>query len=199
MKVRIESIGLILVGPTAVVKSYRAAFGPPTNPGTLYAAVTIQPVPISVIVSGRFLLNAAEFPFQSSVYVRFRDVDALGHVNNAVYFTYMEIARGEMFVDLLDIKRPRDFPMILGEARCRYHSAARYSETLLVGVGVARFGNKSFDIVYQIDGSDGRLVAIGRTTMVMYDYEAEKSVPISAEFRQKIEARQGGWGLEIRD
>ncbi|MFW5941529.1 MAG: acyl-CoA thioesterase [Chloroflexota bacterium] len=138
-------------------------------------------------------MSATEFPFHSRVPVRFRDVDALGHVNNAVYFTYMEIARGEMVMDLLSIKQPRDFPIILGEACCRYHSPARFGETLQVGLGVSRFGNKSFDIIYQIDGQDGRLVATGRTTMVMYDYESQKTVSVPPEFKEKIEARQEGW------
>ncbi|HSM57802.1 MAG TPA: thioesterase family protein [Candidatus Sulfomarinibacteraceae bacterium] len=138
-------------------------------------------------------MGATKFPFHSRVSVRFRDVDAMGHVNNAVYFTYMEVARGEMFKDLLSIKTPQDLPFVVGEACCRYHSPARFGETLLVGLGVSRFGNKSFDLVYQIDGQDGRLVATGHTAMIMYDYEAEKTVPVPPEFRRRIETRQEGW------
>lgn len=133
------------------------------------------------------------FPFYEEVHVRFRDVDAMGHVNNAVYFTYMEMARTAFFTRFLEIEKPLDIPIILGEARCRYLSPAYFGERLRVGLGVSRWGNRSFDFVYRIEGGDGRMVAAGHSVMVMYDYTREQSLPIPAEFREQIDSFQGAW------
>lgn len=134
-----------------------------------------------------------QFPFYDEVRVRFRDVDAMGHVNNAVYFTYMETARGAFFQQFFKIDQPSDIPVILGEISCRYLAPAYYDETLRVGLGVSRFGTKSFDIVYRIEGKDGRTVATGTSTMVMYDYVQGVSIAVPEPFKEAVLSRQGGW------
>lgn len=133
------------------------------------------------------------FPFYEKVTVRFRDIDAMGHVNNAVYFTYMESARTAFFRRFLEIEKPLDLPVILGEIRCRYLSPAHFGETLRVGLGISRWGHKSFDFVYRIEGRDGRVVATGHSVMVMYDYAQANTIPIPPEFKAQIEAFQDGW------
>lgn len=133
------------------------------------------------------------FPYYEEMAVRFRDIDAMGHVNNAVYFTYMETARTAFFKHFLEIEKPLDLPVILGEACCRYLSAAHFGETLRVGLGVSRWGRKSFDFLYRIEGGDGRTVATGHSVMVMYDYDRHQTFPIPTEFRERIEAFQGAW------
>jgi acyl-CoA thioester hydrolase len=134
-----------------------------------------------------------QFPFYDEVRVRFRDVDAMGHVNNAVYFTYMETARSVFFQQFFDIRQPFDIPVILGETSCRYLAPAYFGEVLRVGLGVSRFGNKSFDIVYRIEGTDGRLVATGDSAMVMYNYAQGTSVPVPESFKEAVRAFQAGW------
>lgn len=134
-----------------------------------------------------------EFPFYDEVRVRFRDVDAMGHVNNAVYFTYMETARGAFFQQFFDIQRPADIPVILGEIACRYLAPAYYGEVLRVGLGVSRFGTKSFEMVYGIEGPGERQVATGTSTMVMYDYDRGASIVVPDEFREAVRSFQGAW------
>jgi acyl-CoA thioester hydrolase len=133
------------------------------------------------------------FPFYDEVRVRFRDVDAMGHVNNAVYFTYMETARSAFFQQFFDIRQPADLPVILGETSCRFLAPLYFGETVRVGLGISRFGNKSFDIVYHLEGGDGRLVATGRSAMVMYDYKQGISVPVPESFKDAVRALQGAW------
>ena len=133
------------------------------------------------------------FPFYDEVRVRFRDVDAMGHVNNAVYFTYMETARSALFQQFFEIERPMDIPVILGETSCRYLAPVYLGETVRVWMGISRFGNKSFDIVYRLEGGDGRLVATGHSAMVMYDYEQGLSVPVPESFKEAVRAAQGEW------
>jgi acyl-CoA thioester hydrolase len=131
-------------------------------------------------------MTAHRFPFTVDIKVRFRDLDAMGHVNNAVYFTYMETARTEFFASLLGVTQPADVPVILGETSCRYHTPAHMGETLRVGLGVGRIGTKSFEIVSQIIGGDGRLVATGQSTLIMYDYVNGTSFPIPDALRERI-------------
>lgn len=138
-------------------------------------------------------MSQQRFPVETEVRVRFRDLDAMGHVNNAVYFTYMEMARTEFFAQILEIDEPRNFPVILGNICCRFRSPAGFRETLRVGLGITRFGNKSFDILCHINGEDGRLVASGLATMVTYDYEAQKTIPVPDALIERVQEAQAGW------
>jgi acyl-CoA thioester hydrolase len=118
------------------------------------------------------------FPFQIPVEVIFRDVDAMGHVNNAVYFTYLETARTQFFFQKLTLLSLAELPLILAEASCSYKSPARFGDKLTDGLGIGRIGRKSFDIHYQITAENGRLVAAAKTIMVTYDYEKGETIPI---------------------
>ena len=139
------------------------------------------------------MMQAIEYPFSITIEVRFRDIDAMGHVNNAVYFTYMETTRSRFMKQFFNIQHPQDIPIILGETSCRFLSPILLGETIRVGVGVSRFGNKSFEMVYQIDGEDNRPVAVGRSVTIMYDYSIGQTMPIPQEFKEQIRAFQGDW------
>ncbi|HJZ47872.1 MAG TPA: thioesterase family protein [Roseiflexaceae bacterium] len=137
--------------------------------------------------------NVQPYPYTITVEVSFRDLDALGHVNNAVYLTYIETARIKYLVDLLDLKALGELPVILAEASCTYKSPAFFGERLSVGVGISRFGAKSFDMAYRIAGGDGRLVALARTVQVMYDYAAARTIAVPEAFKSKVHAFQDDW------
>ena len=143
-------------------------------------------------------MNITNYPYETQIQVSFRDLDALGHVNNAVFFTYLETARIQYITKFLEHGLPirfdlLDIPIILVEARCSYKSQALFGEMLTVGVGVTRFGNKSFDLDYKIAGEDGRLVALGKTIQVMYDYDNNSAFPIPDVIKQSVYAYQSGW------
>ena len=137
--------------------------------------------------------RALSFPYKVAIEVPFRDLDAMGHVNNAVYFSYMETARIKFLVDLLAVTRLHDLPVIMAEATCTFKAPAFFGEQLTVGVGVSRFGSKSFDMVYRIDAGDGRLIALGKTVQVMYDYAAACTLVVPEDFRAKVRIFQGDW------
>lgn len=128
------------------------------------------------------------YPFQLNIEVIFRDVDAMGHVNNAVFFTYLETARTRFFFQKMKLQSLADLPLILAEATCRYRSPARFAEKLTIGLGIGRIGTKSFDILYTITAEDGRLVAEARTVMVTYDYKKESSVPIPHNLNKLLQS-----------
>jgi acyl-CoA thioester hydrolase len=108
-------------------------------------------------------------------------------VNNAVYFTYLEVARTRFFMELLGARRPEELAVIVAEATCSFKAPAYFGERLTVGLGISRFGGKSFDMAYEISAGDGRLVATAKTVMVAYDYGRQQTIPISDDLRAKLE------------
>lgn len=133
------------------------------------------------------------FPYTVRQKVTFRDLDILGHVNNAMYFTFFETARTEYMAEMFDLKRLEALPIILASACCDFRSPAFFGETLLVGTGVSRLGGKSFDLAYRVETDDGRLVAEGKSVQVMYDYASGRTISLPDEFRARVAARQGDW------
>jgi acyl-CoA thioester hydrolase len=129
------------------------------------------------------------FHCSTPVKVRFRDLDAFGHVNNAVYFTFMEMARVEYFA-LLGILKPGEFPrpfFIIAEATCQFKAPIDMETALIVQSRVSRLGNSSFDMDYRfVDEASGAVLATGRTVQVTYDYTAGRSVSLPDEWRTAI-------------
>ncbi len=133
------------------------------------------------------MTEASDWPFELSIAVIFRDIDAMGHVNNAVYFTYMETARTTFFVNRLRLAAPEDLPVIVAEATCTYLSPLRLGETLQIRMGVSRIGRRSFDLSYRMTSGSERLVARAKTAMVTYDYQRREAIPIPARLRTLLD------------
>jgi acyl-CoA thioester hydrolase len=133
------------------------------------------------------------YPYELRQTVTFRDIDVLGHVNNAVYITWFETVRTNYLMDLCKLKRMGDLPVILAETTCRYLAQGEWGETVVIGCGVSRWGTKSFDMVYGVSTGDGRRLSVGRSVQVYYDYTARQTVQIPPEFRALVEGRQAGW------
>ncbi|MGC8782506.1 MAG: acyl-CoA thioesterase [Anaerolineae bacterium] len=138
-------------------------------------------------------------PVEVPVQIRWRDLDALGHVNNAVYLSYFELARlayiqallGEETTDDPRTHLPADFQFILAEVTCRYRSPATLRDRLIVAIWVSQVGHKSFVFEYRIrDDRSGRLVAEGCSTQVWYDYAVGQSRPVPAAVVEKMAALQ---------
>jgi acyl-CoA thioester hydrolase len=119
--------------------------------------------------------------------VEFRDLDALGHVNNAVYLSYVESARLGYFQEVLGPLELEDLG-IVAEARIAFRASAFLGETLAVGIRAAGIGGKSIRFEFEIHGEDGRLVADGSTVHVTFDYETRRSIRVPDEWRRKIDA-----------
>ena len=122
-----------------------------------------------------------DFKFTTPVAVRYGDIDAQGHVNNACYFTYMEEGRLRYWQALgLWREGPaRDgISQIVAEAACTYQEPIFLGQTVDVAVRVARLGTKSLHVDYRLTVL-GQPVAAGRTVQVAYDYSARPSLPSS--------------------
>ncbi|MGD9002138.1 MAG: thioesterase family protein [Anaerolineae bacterium] len=127
------------------------------------------------------------FRFSTTVEVRWRDLDALSHVNNAVYFTYLEQARVGYLCELgLVSKTPSGIGFILAEACCQFKSPLTLGERVTIYVRVSELRNSSFIFEYRMEGEEQRLAAEARSTQVCYDYERSSPIPISEEWRKAI-------------
>ena len=118
---------------------------------------------------------------------RYADYDTKGHVNNAVFLTYFEIARERAWVDGLG--GGADFPFILAEAQVKYVSEAMIGQPLEIELTTAEIRTKAWVWAYTIrDAGDGRVVAEGRTVQVMYDYDGQATIPIPGALRARLAA-----------
>jgi acyl-CoA thioester hydrolase len=132
------------------------------------------------------------FQYTKRIEVRFRDCDALGHVNNAVYATYFETARFGYWREALGYGEEQPLSFILVRVECNYRSQARPGDLLDVQARVSHIGNRSFTFEYRIVAvSDGRLVADGSSVQVMFDFEAQRSFPVSDELRARASRFEG--------
>ena len=84
--------------------------------------------------------------FQSSVDVRFIDIDAAGHVNNAVIFTYFEEGRKALFYDAFRESVPGGFNFMVAHLECDYILPVLLEDKLLLNIGVTAIGTKSLDL-----------------------------------------------------
>ena len=129
--------------------------------------------------------------FQHAIEVRFRDCDPLGHVNNAVYLTYLEQTRFSHWRGLWGFGSPHLPPgmpgVILARVECDYRRPATYGQTLEVRMRVAELGRTSFRYEYEIVDEQGNTVLTAKTVQVMYDYAAAKPVPIPDNIRALLQ------------
>jgi acyl-CoA thioester hydrolase len=132
--------------------------------------------------------------------VRFRDCDPLGHVNNAVYLTYLEQARFTLWREQIGfVARPaveggrRGEGMILARAEIDFRAQARYGDELEVQLNLASLGRSSFTYDYQIVRLPaGDVMASARTVQVWFDYDRERSVPLSDDMKRQLAVPIGG-------
>jgi acyl-CoA thioester hydrolase len=122
--------------------------------------------------------------------VRFRDCDAMGHTNNAVYLTYLEQARFSHWRSLWGFGNPQTPPnlpgVILARAEVDYKRPTRYGDVLDVRLTVAEIGRTSFRYEYEIVDELGQTVLTAKTVQVMYDYATERPVPIPDRIRSLL-------------
>jgi acyl-CoA thioester hydrolase len=129
------------------------------------------------------------FPFVHRETVRFSDLDPMGHVNNAVYLTWIENARIEFLrhVGAFDKPDTERMTMILARVEVDFRAPLGFGEAVEIAVRTARFGTKSFDLEYELRAGDV-VTAQAKTVLVAYDYENKESKEIPDEWRRRLAA-----------
>ena len=126
--------------------------------------------------------------FEYELEVLFRDCDPMGHVNNAVYLTYLEAARFAWWRNTFGARGLTEHGFIVARVEIDYRKAALPGDRLLVRLRVEDIGRSSFKVGYEILNARTReLVAEAKSVQVAFDYAQGKSVPISAILRAKLE------------
>ncbi|MGH2446254.1 MAG: acyl-CoA thioesterase [Candidatus Limnocylindria bacterium] len=130
---------------------------------------------------------------RTSLQVRFRDIDAFGHVNNAVFFSYVELARIRYLLDVLQPAEPFDrLPLILARVELDYRSPITFEDDVLVETRIDRIGRSSFEMSHRMTAeADGRLLADVHTVLVTYDYATAGSMPVPDDWRQRMATYEG--------
>lgn len=122
--------------------------------------------------------------------VRFRDIDAMGHVNNAVYATYLEHARARYFRDVVGASLV-DADTVLAHLSLDYRAPIDLEdETVTVALTVPRLGTSSIPMEYELLVGD-EVAATAESVQVVFDRETGTSRPIPEDWRAAIEADQG--------
>ena len=119
----------------------------------------------------------SDFPWITRERVRFRDCDAMGHVNNAVYSTYLEQARIAILGGLE--------PFILARVEIDFQAELREGEEIEVRSRCAHVGTKSFTLDHEI-WAGKRRVAVAKSVLVGYDYDVGASVPLTENQRRRL-------------
>lgn len=138
----------------------------------------------------------AQYPFKrtTAVQLRFNDIDALGHVNNSVYFQFFDLAKTEYFKGLnvqadIDWRRPT---VIIANVNCSFLSPTLFNEPVEVLTQCARLGNKSLTLLQHLVNSETHEVkATCATVMVNMDPETNQPSPIPQVWRDAFRAFEG--------
>ncbi|MGI4020435.1 MAG: acyl-CoA thioesterase [Janthinobacterium lividum] len=131
------------------------------------------------------------YKFKTPIYIRFSDLDGFGHVNNAVYLTYFEIARTNYWKQIIEWDW-KETNIILGKSEINYLKPLKLYDPIFCYVRTSRIGNSSFDMDYIIvkltETGEEQICTTGQTVCIHYDYKAYKSIPIpELETRKMME------------
>lgn len=132
----------------------------------------------------------SEFKFYHPVKIRYSDLGARQHVNNARYLSYVEDARiaYRKHLGLSD-----EVGVIIVQMNITYHYPVFLDDEIKVGVRVSKLGNTSITFENNIvDQAGEKLFTSVETVMVTYDYDQDKSVPVPESWRVAIEAFEEG-------
>ncbi len=122
-------------------------------------------------------------------HVLFADIDAYGHVNNAVYFTYFEWGRTQLWFELTEWGGALDIGFIVAHASCDFKKQlAMEPIEILTRVGEMR--SSSVEFLSEIRKGDGELAATGRVVVVMYDWERQAKKLVGDDLRARVAALQ---------
>lgn len=118
--------------------------------------------------------------FEIPIEVRFRDLDALGHVNNAVYMTYFEEGRKSFFMHQVEKGGVQGFNFILAHVNCDYRLPIVMTDQPMLQMWVEKMGTKSFTFGYRLaDRKDREKVfATGQSVQVAFDYGKAETMDI---------------------
>lgn len=119
-------------------------------------------------------------------YPRFNDTDALGHINNASVATWFEEARRPVFELFIPDLDPKKWKLIIARVEIDYLAQGQYQSLTTIQTRVEKIGNSSF-VLLQEAFQEGKIIARGKTFLVHFNYQTQKSEPIPAAIKSQLE------------
>ncbi|MFB6149431.1 MAG: acyl-CoA thioesterase [Halobacteriales archaeon] len=130
-----------------------------------------------------------DFTFETTIEPQFRDIDPFGHVNQAVYCSYLEQARTNYWAEIVGIRHDRT-PVAIATQEIEYERPIQLGETVTVAQTITGMGESSFDIEYAIR-ADGTVAATAHVVLIAFDPETETAIPIPEDWRTPIAEYEG--------
>ena len=126
------------------------------------------------------------YPMHYDLKTRWRDLDAFGHVNNAVYASYIESARGMLFKKWNLPFDGKGKSLTVAAISINYLKQLKHPTSLIIGQRIIKIGNKSFDVESSIfnEINKNEPIAVSKVTIVCFDFDKQKSIPV---FKQIID------------
>jgi acyl-CoA thioester hydrolase len=120
--------------------------------------------------------------------IRWGDMDAMGHVNNTIYFRYLEQARIEWFLAMNCPPDPSGIGPVIISAHCTFLKQLRFPGEIEITTGIGEFGRSSFHTHHEIRRVDDlhTLAAEGGSKVVWIDQRLEKSLALPEEMRARL-------------
>jgi acyl-CoA thioester hydrolase len=137
----------------------------------------------------------SEYRFFHPMEVRYADIDAQGHLNNAKYLTFFEQARVHYLTELGLFAKGQSFDeigVIIADIHIRYKAPVVLGTSIKVGVRTSDIGGKSLTLQQCLaDAESDRLYAVGTVILVAYDYAAHASMAVPEKWRETIARFEG--------
>jgi len=129
-----------------------------------------------------------KFNYKTNIPLRFIDFDMMGHVNNSVYFTYLEIARSQYWEEIIkwDWKQTG---IVIAHAELDYILPIVMNDQIAIHVKTSRIGDTSFDLEYQIvklKGNEEVICSKGKTVCIAIDYTTKRPTAIPAAEKARM-------------
>ena len=131
------------------------------------------------------------FAFSMRQEIVLRDLDSFGHVNNAVYLTFVENARIAYLREVVGAVRRDEIRNIMAAVALDFRAEVSFEDELEIGVRTERIGTKSFQLAYRLLRRDGEVAVDATSTQVMFDFDAGAAIAVPEEWRRAIEAHDG--------
>ena len=133
-----------------------------------------------------------DFKFKHPIQMRWNDLDALGHVNNALFVTYFEVARGHYMLKASPGWDWLKNMFLIGNVEVNFHKELLLTaEKAEVMMRTAKIGKKSFQLEYAVvSQKNGETVlhATGTTTQIMFDTKTRTTIEIEPWIKEALEA-----------
>jgi acyl-CoA thioester hydrolase len=123
--------------------------------------------------------------FRVAIPIRFADIDALGHVNNAVFLSYLEVARTSFWSEHVGPVRVREIDFVVARVEIDYRRPVVFGDALTCDMWFARFGRSSFTVAYAFEVG-GKPVAEARSVLVFIDPTSGSPKPMPDGFRERV-------------